>query len=230
MNTVPALLTPHPGTLANAATLIHRWFGLPPTVIRQNTPSTAAPYTLHEHRGADRIEAERFIGDCFFDSFGSRIEAFMPRLFSVRNADGVICGAFGLRAGNRPLFLEQYLDAPIEEALAGHIGAPVVRSSVIEVGHFSGTFPGAVRAMITLLTEHLHREGFDWVVFTGTVGLRNAFARLGLAPMDLGAADIARLPESQHAAWGTYYRHAPRVLAGNIHEGFAQMQLAGDAA
>jgi len=230
MNTVPALLTPPHNALANATAMLHRWFGLPLPVDRPRMPSVAAPYTLHEHRGADRIEAERFIGDCFFDSFGSRIEAFMPRLFSVRNADGVICGAFGLRAGNRPLFLEQYLDAPIEAALAGRIGAPVVRSSVVEVGHFSGTFPGAVRAMITLLTGHLHHEGFDWVVFTGTVGLRNAFARLGLAPMDLGQADIARLPESQHAAWGSYYRHAPRVLAGNIHEGFAQMRLDGEAA
>lgn len=230
MTTVPALLTPPRSPLANATAMLHRWFGLPPTVTRQRTASTGAPYRLHEHRGADRVEAERFIGDCFFDSFGSRIEAFMPRLFSVKDADGAICGAFGLRAGNRPLFLEQYLDAPVETTLAGRVGTPVARSCVVEVGHFSGTFPGAVRAMITLLTAHLHREGFDWVVFTGTVGLRNAFARLGLAPMDLGPADISRLPEHQHAAWGSYYRHAPRVLAGNIHEGFAQMRLAKDAA
>jgi hypothetical protein len=188
--------------------------------------ATGSPaFELFEHVGADRTTAETFISQCFADSFGSRVEAFMPRLFSMRSRDGIVCGAFGLRSAHRNLFLEQYLDAPIEKTIAARFGSAVERRTIVEVGHFSGTFPGAVRAMIGLLTERLHREGFEWVVFTGTTGLRNAFCRLGLCPVDIQAATADRLPADARAAWGSYYDHAPRVLVGSVQEGYRAMHL-----
>lgn len=201
--------------------------GKTPTVeVPAAARATGSPaFKLIEHVGADRASAEAFISQCFADNFGSRVEAFMPRLFSMRNRDGDICGAFGLRSASRNLFLEQYLDTPIEKTIAARVGSKVERQAIVEVGHFSGTFPGAVRAMIALLTERLHREGFEWVVFTGTTGLRNAFCRLGLCPLDIQAATADRLPEDARAAWGSYYDHAPRVLVGNIQEGYRAMHL-----
>jgi len=185
---------------------------------------TARPaFELVEHDGADRAAVENFISQRFAESFGSRIEGFMPRLFSVRNREGEICGAFGLRSANRNLFLEQYLDTPIEQTIAARAGVRVERRTIVEVGHFSGAVPGAVRAMIGLLTERLHREGYEWVVFTGTTSLRNAFCRLGLCPIDIQAASADRLPAEERAAWGSYYDHAPRVLVGNIEEGYRAM-------
>ena len=74
------------------------------------------------------------IDQCFADNFGSRVEAFMPRLFSMRNRDGAICGAFGLRSANRNLFLEQYLDTPIEHTIAARVGGKVERRGIVEVG------------------------------------------------------------------------------------------------
>ena len=180
---------------------------------------------MFEHVGADRVIAERFISKRFAENFGSRVEVFMPRLFSLRNRDGDLCGAFGLRSANRKLFLEQYLDTPIDKAITARSGSTVERRAIVEVGHFSGAFPGAVRAMIGLLTERLHREGFEWVVFTGTAALRNAFSRLGLAPIDIQAATADRLPVEERAAWGNYYEHAPRVLVGNIQEGYRAIHL-----
>ena len=180
-------------------------------------------FELIEHVGPDRALAEKFISQRFAESFGSRVESFMPRLFSLRNEHGEICGAFGLRSANRKLFLEQYLDQPIEKAIAARLGSAIERQCIVEVGHFSGTFPGAVRAMIGLLTERLYREGFTWVSFTGTASLRNAFGRMGLAPLDLQAAEAERLPANERAAWGSYYEHAPHVLVGNITEGYSAL-------
>jgi hypothetical protein len=192
--------------------------------ISASTQSSDNPtFKLTEHVGIDRSTVETFISQRFAESFGCHIEAFMPRLFSVRNREGEICGAFGLRSANRNLFLEQYLDAPIEKTIAARAGSKVERRAIVEVGHFSGAFPGAVRAMIGLLTEHLHRDGFEWVVFTGTAGLRNAFCRLGLCPIDVQAATADRLPEEDRGTWGSYYDHAPRVLIGNIREGYRAM-------
>jgi hypothetical protein len=39
---------------------------------------------LHEHTGSERAEAETFIGSKFANYFGARIDAFMPRLFSLK--------------------------------------------------------------------------------------------------------------------------------------------------
>ncbi len=185
-----------------------------------------ATFRLTEHVGSERAAVESFISRCFAESFGSRIDAFMPRLFSVRDHTGKICGAFGLRSGTRKLFLEQYLDEPIEQAVAAFAGSKPERRTIVEVGHFCGSFPGAVRAMISLLTGHLHHEGFEWVAFTGTTGLRNAFCRLGLSPFDIQAASASRLPPESRAAWGSYYDHGPRVLIGNILEGYRAMRAA----
>lgn len=184
---------------------------------------------LRESLGGKRGATEKFIGRCFAQSFGATVESFMPRLFAVGPNETEIFGAFGVRAASGRLFLDQYLDAPIEDLIAQHAGQRVDRRSVVEVGHFSGTFPGATRAMIALLTDRLYREGFEWVVFTGTAGLRNAFARLGLRPIDICPAEASRLPEEQRAAWGSYYEHLPRVLVGNIHEGFQHLRSAKGA-
>lgn len=180
-------------------------------------------FELIEHVGPDRALAEKFISQRFAESFGSRVESFMPRLFSLRNEHGEVCGAFGLRSAHRKLFLEQYLDQPIEKAIGGRLGSTVERQCIVEVGHFSGTFPGAVRAMICLLTERLYGEGYTWVTFTGTSSLRNAFGRMGLAPLDLQAAEAERLPADERAAWGSYYEHSPHVLVGNIKEGYGAL-------
>ena len=182
-------------------------------------------YELVEHVGSSRATAEAFISQRFAESFGSRIEAFMPRLFSVRNRAGELCGAFGLRSASRNLFLEQYLDTPIEHVIAARAGGRIERRVIVEVGHFSGAFAGAVRAMIELLTERLHQEGYEWVVFTGTAGLRNAFCRMGLFPIDIQAATADRIPVDERAAWGSYYDHAPRVLVGNVQAGYRAMHF-----
>ena len=185
--------------------------------------NVSSTFRLIEHAGPDRVQAEQFISQRFAESFGSRVQSFMPRLFSLRDEHGNICGAFGLRSASRKLFLERYLEQPIEKAIACRLGSAVERQCIVEVGHFSGTFPGAVRAMICLLTERLHYEGFTWVTFTGTASLRNAFSRMGLTPLNLQAAEAERLPPEERAAWGSYYEHAPHVLVGNIKEGYSAL-------
>jgi hypothetical protein len=183
---------------------------------------------LVEHKGIDRGFAEAFIADRFQQSFGARIEAFMPRLFGMRDHDGRLCGAFGLRSTSCRLFVEQYLHEPVETAIAASCGEVVERRGIVEVGHLSATYPGAVRTMIGLLATHLYKEGFEWVVFAGTASLRNAFARMGLFPIALQRARIERLPTEERAAWGHYYDHSPEVLVGRIREGVRALAAHAD--
>lgn len=177
------------------------------------------PRRLIEHNGTERAAVEAFIGERFEQTFGARINAFMPRLFSMRDRNDRITGAFGLRSTSCRLFVEQYLDEPIDHAIASHCGERIERRGIVEVGHLCGTFPGAARIMIILLIVRLHREGFQWVAFTGTTGLRNAFAHLGMFPIALQPARIESLPAESRAAWGHYYEHSPEVLVGRIRDG-----------
>ena len=93
---------------------------------------------------------------------------------------------------------------------------------MVEVGNLAALAPGAARVLIIALTHYLAAQGFTWVVFTGTAMLLNSFQRLALSPVDLGVADPARLGEQQ-AEWGSYYATRPRVMAGYITEGLAQL-------
>jgi Thermostable hemolysin len=195
---------------------------------RQHAPALALPsprravdgsLQLHDHGADDRAAVEQFIRQRYSVAFGSTVQRFMPRLHSLRNREGLICGAFGLRGSEQPLFLEQYLDVPIEAAIAARTGQACARAEVIEVGHLSGAYPGAVRTMIALVTRRLHRDGLRWVAFTGTATLRNAFHRLGLTPLELGPATADRLPETDRQAWGRYYDDRPQVFVGNVSEG-----------
>jgi hypothetical protein len=160
-----------------------------------------------------RDACERFIGARFEQAHGARIAQFAPYLLGVRDALDRFRAAAGYTpAAGRRLFLEHYLDAPVERLLAPY---GVRREAVVEVGHLAAASAGLGRSLIPLLARHLHRLGYGWVVFTATRELRNAFARLGLAPLELAAADPARLPDGG-ARWGRYYEHDPIVVAGRI--------------
>jgi hypothetical protein len=184
---------------------------------------------LHEQIGAARTEAETFIGRRFSQAFGCSLAAFMPRLFTLRGAEGRIEGALGIRAANDPLFLEQYLDTPVEEELHRCTGQRCERRRIVEVGHLSGSYPGAARTMIGQLAALLHGEGFQWVVFTGTASLRNAFGRMGLAPIEIASARSERLAQHERSTWGSYYQQSPRVFVGDIGAGHQALVRAGMA-
>jgi hypothetical protein len=181
----------------------------------------AQVFNVCEHGPHERGEIERFIQHCFAAAHGAHIGHFMPRLLSLRSRHGELIAAFGLRpAADSKLFLETYLDQPIEAVLQNQLRTPVRREEIVEVGNLSALYPGAARWLIVALTSLLFSEGYKWVVFTGTSSLRNGFRRLGLQPVTLGAATLDRLPSSQRLDWGSYYDHAPVVMAGNIEYGY----------
>jgi Thermostable hemolysin len=191
--------------------------------ICRRTASSAITYVLAEQCREDRVAVERFIGERFAATYGAQVSTFMPRLFALRSAKDKMVGAFGLRLASQRVFLERYLDHPVEAVLGEALGVSVERQQIVEVGHFAGSVAGAARAMIIQLTARLHREGFRWVLFTGTARLRNAFHRLGLHTFDIATADPARLDWHERARWGSYYQHMPRVQFGDIAEGFSAL-------
>jgi hypothetical protein len=179
-------------------------------------PATARSALSFAEVPEQRAALERFIAERFRRVHGARISHFCAHLLGVRDALGRWqAGAGYTPAASGKLFLEHYLDRPVEELLAGAAGQRVARERVAEVGNLAAAAPGMGRALLPALGRHLHHLGYRWVVFTATRELRNALRRLHLAPLLLAPALPARLPDGG-AAWGSYYAHDPAIMGGRL--------------
>lgn len=185
-------------------------------------PTQIEMCSVQDHK---RTEVERFIHHRFQQAYGADVRHFMPTLMSLRNDDGELLGALGLRAAkDERLFLEQYLDRPVEQLLSAKTNRPLDRDGIVEVGNLAVMAAGGGRWLITALTAYLQASQGKWVVFTAGPVLCNAFHRMGMHPIELGVADPARLTAEERTAWGSYYEQEPHVMAGRVEYGFRILQ------
>jgi len=177
------------------------------------TPSVVATHTVPG--SPRRKEAEAFIRAIFARRYEADVTAFAPNLMLLEQNQRVIAAVGWRSAGGDTLFLERYLDLPIEAAMTRLAGQPVARERIVEVGNLAADKNGGSIEVILALAAHLSRQGHEWVVFTATQELLGIFARLGLPLLALAPADPARLGSQAHA-WGRYYDTQPIVVAGKI--------------
>lgn len=175
-----------------------------------------------EHPG--RAGLERFISDGYSRAYGARIVHFADVLVGLSSEHRGWSAAVGYTlATQQPLFMEQYLDGPIEQLLTRIAGAPILRKDVVEVGNLVAARRGDARRVIVHMTSLLHDLGRSWAVLTLTKSLLNSFVRLGIAPIPLVSADPSRLPD-KGASWGTYYACEPCVMAASIPMGYRHLR------
>jgi hypothetical protein len=163
----------------------------------------------------DRAAAEDFVRETFARSYGAELSSFYPLLLGIRACTGEYAAVTGVRpAGGQPLFLEHYLDAPIDTILG------VERNRIVEIGNLSPAGAGQARWLICLISSFLTGAGFFNVVFTAVPRLSNAFRRMGLPLIRLGEARAERLPAGAADGWGSYYESGPAVFGGDLGLGF----------
>lgn len=115
-----------------------------------------------------RGEVEDFIREIFARHYGARVTAFAPNLLMLQQRGRIVAATGWRSAQHEPLFLERYLDQPIEQVLSQMAGQPVARKRVVEVGNLAADIPGGSPQVIVALASELDRRGYDWVVFTAT--------------------------------------------------------------
>lgn len=173
---------------------------------------------------AGRIEMEVFIHKVFADQYGANIQNYLPWLLGIYDQDANIQSALGLKgAYGEHLFLEQYLEDNVEEVASQVVGADVCREDVIEVGNLAAISLGGARSLIYMLTAFLRGAGYKWVVFTAPPLLINSFERLNIPLYHLADATSKNLNQDQ-SSWGSYYSHNPKVVIGNVENGFDVLQ------
>ncbi|MDH4284203.1 MAG: thermostable hemolysin [Gallionellaceae bacterium] len=170
---------------------------------------------------AERSELERFICDVYKLIYGAQIKRFKPMLVSLRDDQGNVLAACGYRnAATGRLFLETYLDEPVEAVLSSRCGSKVFRENIIEIGNFAAHKPGMLRQMVEAFTPYLYETGVQWAVFTIVPEIRNAFERLGIRLVHICLADRDRLDPVQQKEWGSYYDVQPQVMACNVPQSY----------
>jgi hypothetical protein len=171
-----------------------------------------------------RRAVEQFIAGRFYAAHGARINCFMPHLIALFDDAGDILAAVGIRAADdEALFLEHYLDLPVERAIADKAGLVGIagtgtRRQIAEIGNLASVDRHASRALFKLLTQRLLADNYEWAVFTGCSSLQRMFRTLGIETVCLGRALQSRLPQDQQT-WGSYYEDSPRVVAGRVSGG-----------
>ncbi len=194
----------------------------PGRLARRLQASSQPRFELVAADSPDRATVETMIRGVYADAFGAQPSQLAPMLLAAWDADRNCLAAAGIRlAAREPLFLEQYLDRPVEQAVASATAVPVARNTIVEIGNLAAARRGHAMLLFVILATSLQRAGHAWLACTATRRVRALLGRLGVTPLDLGAADAERLGE--HAAsWGDYYAGAPRTLVVALDEALAR--------
>lgn len=169
----------------------------------------------------DIASAEDLITSRYAHAYRATPRLDYPR-FNAQLCGGRTRAALGYRRGDAgALFLETYLDAPIEAVLAERLGRDFARRDIVEIGSLASC---NAPAMIALWARTANDLGSDAEVAVAvlTAPLRAMFRRLAIPLTEIADADPARLGD-QRAVWGDYYAQDPLVCAGMIADGQAQL-------
>ncbi len=166
---------------------------------------------------AGRPALEAFIQEGFQRKHGAAVRSFMPVLIGLYDAAGRVIGAAGYRnAAREPLYLEQYLDQPVEKLIAVRQGGRAPgREAVAEIGNFACCDCATAMLMVGVLSEFMLDQRHRWAVFTATRTVRGIMRHLGIGLSELGRADKSRVVVTADD-WGGYYATDPRVMLGFV--------------
>ncbi len=167
----------------------------------------------------ERPALEAFVQLGFRQTHAASVRSFMPFLVGLRDPRHRLIAVAGYRPAQlEPLYLEQYLEQPIERAIEERRpGLLVARADVAEIGNFACRDSVAVQAMVAILARLLRERRHHWVVFTATRAVRRMMRRFGIRLAEIARADPSRIVTAADD-WGGYYDADPRVMLGYVPE------------
>lgn len=199
------------------------------SLIRKLTGIEPASVSVTHWFQPDRDRIADFIESIYSSAYGAVIERHYPSFISVHGTDGNVLAAAGFRsAAYGPLFLEQYLPAPIERLAQSAAQSPVRRERIAEVGNLAATGSGGSLFLFAMLADFLRRAAFTHAAVTATESLQRTFKRFHFEFQVLAFAQPARLPDGG-ASWGRYFECNPCVLFGSVASAYARLRILSSA-
>ena len=195
---------------------------LDPVKLRRFTDIQPAIISINAAFRPERRRVEDFIEATYDKAFAAKIQRHFPTLISAQDNTGQILAAAGFRfAQHNRLYLESYLDGPIEAACRAR-GINARRKEIAEIGNLASAGRGASIFLFLALASHLEQCGVRIAAATATKRLRRMFQAVRFESVELGEAGASQVAEG--AAWGAYYEHDPIVLAGEVKIGRQNLQ------
>jgi len=164
-----------------------------------------------------RHAESQFVGRRYRDAFGAHIAPNFAAYLTCETGRESTAALGYARAGAAPLFLEAYLDDPVEALVSAAYARPVTRTQIIEVGNFAAINPLAMVCLWGAAANDLASRG-EIAVATMTSSLRGMFRRIGVPIVEIARARPERLGTAA-ADWGSYFDQDPMVCAGAILDG-----------
>lgn len=191
---------------------------------RKLTSLVPAEISITKKYDPEQEYIKDFIEGVYAWHYGATLRRHYPTLLCVRDKSGRIAAAAGLRfAGEEPLFLEAYLDQPVEAAMAEVSGALVPRRKIVEIGNLASSGKGAAAYLMVTLAAYLQQQDLAYAVVTATKGLRRSLSTFGCEFWNLKPAVASVLPD-EGRSWGSYYSQDPCVIAGAIAPACARLE------
>jgi hypothetical protein len=159
------------------------------------------------------------MGRKYFEVFGASPTASFSEYLATGREPDQLAGLGYRRAGDGRLFLESYLDEPVEVEVGKALGRPIARSDVVEIGNFAADNAFVMLELWGAAANDLAGRS-EIAVATLTAPLRQIFKRIGLPFRSIGPAHAERAGPGA-GDWGTYYLQDPQVCAGVIADGQA---------
>ncbi|MFT4939015.1 MAG: hypothetical protein ACI88A_002047 [Paraglaciecola sp.] len=160
-----------------------------------------------------RDELQRFIQSGFAREYNANVREFMPRLMAVDTFG--LKAVLGLRSAREPLFIEQYLDYPVEGYFAKQ--APLSRTEILEIGNLVSHNRLHTTRLFMLTAISAIDSGFRFLVFSATGNVARLLSAYGLPLTRLQIADGKKLGDKQRY-WGSYYQTDPQVMALDLSD------------
>ncbi|MDF2181038.1 thermostable hemolysin [Neptuniibacter sp. CAU 1671] len=167
-----------------------------------------------------------FAQAAFARQYNAQVRDFLPYQLALIDGAMQIRASMGYQpAKDHHLYLEHYLDLPVEQMIARELGiAAPARQRILEMGNLASQSPGSTRRLILNLSCYFLQQGFRWLVITATPRVKNSFDKLG------GKVVLHRLAEATPAAvsagqsdWGSYYEQQPKVYAIDMWTAMTEM-------
>jgi len=183
--------------------------------IKETTILWPAGLQLIELAHAEYQEAVAFARSRYQETIDCRLDTFYPK-FLARFEHGSIVALLGIRcAGRGALFLEQYLDQPVELTLDAINLGGFQRSQIAEVGGLAAQGVRQATRLMEDVRSVLAQSEVEVVVCTANDATQFCLKRIGVNYLVLAEASESCLTNHQ-TDWGRYYQGSPKVLAGRV--------------
>ena len=181
------------------------------------TPTMPYEFVAASMDGGTRRDLENFVKDGFAKKYQADINTFMPILLGIK-AQG-LRAVMGVRRGNQPLFVEQYLPMSITDSLQKH-GIWTERSNVAELGNLYSQNQRFTLPLLMTVVMGLYLSEVNYLVFAGTDKVRQLLGKLKL-PLTFLADANPNLLKNDGTQWGSYYDNNPKVMFLDVKKAVA---------